>query len=314
MNVNRPATVSVIICCYTEERLQDIREAVASVQAQTRQPEEIILAVDNNRALYERLGEEFAGQVTVVLNDTIRGLSATRNVGVATAQGDLIAFLDDDAVAEPEWLANLVEPFQNCKVMSVGGQAVAWWPTNNPPTWFPDEFDFIIGCTAHKKLVMGEGGSIRNVTGSNMCFRKEVFEKVGLWHTGLGRGSGNPTGGEEANICLRITQGIPNSLVLYEPKASVLHKVHPKRATPKYFLSFCFREGFTRARLEKETARFVENPLDRERLFIRQVAFRSLPQRLKHFYRWSSIAQLGVIASNLMLLGIGYMLGKLKYR
>jgi glycosyltransferase involved in cell wall biosynthesis len=94
MSVNHSTTVSVIICCYTEERLQDIREAVASVQSQTRQPEEIILAVDNNRALYERLKEEFAGQVIVVLNDTIRGLSATRNVGIAAAQGDLIAFLE----------------------------------------------------------------------------------------------------------------------------------------------------------------------------------------------------------------------------
>jgi hypothetical protein len=44
MSVNRPATVSVTICCYTEERLQDIREAVVSVQAQTRRPKEIILA------------------------------------------------------------------------------------------------------------------------------------------------------------------------------------------------------------------------------------------------------------------------------
>ena len=173
--------VSVIICCYTDERFQDTLEAVASVEAQTQPPDELILAVDNNRPLFDQMQAALVERITtVVLNEELKGLSATRNLGVVSAGGDLIAFLDDDAVARQDWIENLLRPFENSDVMALGGEAVPAWPKNEPPIWFPEEFDFIIGCTGHKKLVMGDDGSIRNVTGSNMAFRKEVFEKIGL--------------------------------------------------------------------------------------------------------------------------------------
>lgn len=307
-------SVSVIICCYTDDRFQDTLEAVASVEAQTRPPDELILAVDNNRPLYEQMQAELGDRVKVVLNDTLKGLSPTRNLGVANAGGDLIAFLDDDAVAEAEWIENLVRPFENSNVMAVGGEAVPAWPKQKPPMWFPEEFDFIIGCTGHKKLVLGDDGSIRNVTGSNMALRKEVFEKIGLWDTGLGRGSGNMTGGEEADICLRIKRGMPQSLILFEPRAIVAHKVHPRRATLGYVFGFSFREGITRAKLQKETGRSVDDPLNNERAYLRRVIFGTAPRRLIRFYNVAGLAQLGVVVGNLALIAAGYLIGKFKYR
>lgn len=306
--------VSVIICCFTEQRLQNIYEAIASVQRQTRPPDEVILAVDNNRPLFEQMQVEHGDKVKVVLNDSLKGLSATRNLGVATADGDLIAFLDDDAVAGQDWIENLIRPFENSNVMAVGGEAVPDWPKDKPPMWFPEEFDFIIGCTAHKKLVIGDDGSIRNVTGSNMAFRKEVFEKIGLWDTELGRGSGKMTGGEEADICLKIKSGIPHSLILFEPRAIVTHKVHPSRATLGYVFNFSFREGTTRAKLQKATSHSVDDPLHSERAYLRRIIFGTAPRRLIKFYNPASVAQLGVVVANLALIAAGYLLGKYKYR
>jgi glucosyl-dolichyl phosphate glucuronosyltransferase len=97
---------SVIICAYTVERWDDTMQAVASVQAQQPTPNEIILVVDHNPELLTRLAEGLPG-VRVVSSTNERGSSGARNTGVALATGDIVAFLDDDAVAQPGWLAAL---------------------------------------------------------------------------------------------------------------------------------------------------------------------------------------------------------------
>ena len=87
--------VSVIICTYTMERLGDIQETVESVLTQTLQPCEVIIAVDNNEQLYQRLKTELSSKVKVVLNQDTQGLSETRNVGIRASAGNIIAFIDD---------------------------------------------------------------------------------------------------------------------------------------------------------------------------------------------------------------------------
>ena len=115
--------VSVVICAYTMKRLKDVREAVGSVLAQTQEPQEVIVAVDHNEELLDTLRAELDRQVNVVHNDgPHRGSSATDNVGVSAATGNVIAFTDDDATAAPDWLEYLVEPYQQPSVAAVGGR------------------------------------------------------------------------------------------------------------------------------------------------------------------------------------------------
>src|SRR5437763_462926 len=95
--------VSVIICAYTEERWYDLVAAVESIQQQTTPPCEIIVVIDHNTPLLERVQMHLPG-VCVIENGEVQGLSGARNSGIAVARGALIAFLDDDAVAEPDWL------------------------------------------------------------------------------------------------------------------------------------------------------------------------------------------------------------------
>ncbi|OUC78462.1 glycosyltransferase family 2 protein, partial [Streptosporangium minutum] len=91
---------SIVICVYTEERWEDIQAAVESVENQRRRPYEIILVVDHNPDLHLRLKQRYPGAI-VVENTHERGLSGGKNTGAATASGDIVAYLDDDAVAEP---------------------------------------------------------------------------------------------------------------------------------------------------------------------------------------------------------------------
>ncbi|MFC7593358.1 glycosyltransferase [Nonomuraea antimicrobica] len=110
---------SVVICVYTEERWEDIRQAVASVENQTRPAHELILVVDHNPGLHLKLKREYPRAI-VVENTHEQGLSGGKNTGVATADGEIVAFLDDDAVAEPGWLEALEEGFQESGVVGVG--------------------------------------------------------------------------------------------------------------------------------------------------------------------------------------------------
>src|SRR3712207_5615383 len=91
---------SVIICAYTEKRWRDLVAAVESLRQQTLSPQEIIVVVDHNPALLERVQHELP-DVIAVENQEPHGLSGARNSGLVVASGEIIVFLDDDAFAEP---------------------------------------------------------------------------------------------------------------------------------------------------------------------------------------------------------------------
>src|SRR5664280_550160 len=94
------ASVSVVICAYTEERWHELSLAVDSVDKQTLKPDSTILVIDHNSALYTRCIDAFP-KATVIENEGKRGLAAARNTGIASSKAKIIAFLDDDARALP---------------------------------------------------------------------------------------------------------------------------------------------------------------------------------------------------------------------
>ena len=313
------APVSVIICTYTEERLKDLHEAVDSVLAQTVKPHEVIVSVDHNEPLFQRLRAELPPPVKVVFNDEARGSSGTRNCGIRAASGEYLVCADDDIVAEADWLERLTAPFADSRVLAVAGRAIAQWPRRNAPLWFPQEFDFILGCTEHKKLVMQGNNEVRNVTSCNAAFRRQVFDTVGYWESSLGRCDTwkrplDPIGGEEAEFCLRLKSSMPSGAIVYQPDAVVHHKVTPQRATLRYVFNFCLREGVTRAMIRRIVSGYGHKPLAAEGRFLRFLLFRSYPARLKAFYKPASLAQAAVISANLSLMGTGYVLGRCTYR
>ena len=115
-------TISVTIAAFAMERWDNIQQAVWSVQAQTVPVLETIVVVDHNPALFDRVQREIP-DVTVVPNVSSQGASGARNCGVAASKGEVIAFLDDDAVASPNWLEMLVHHLEDPNVVGVGRQA-----------------------------------------------------------------------------------------------------------------------------------------------------------------------------------------------
>lgn len=234
---------SVVICAYTEKRWDDLVAAVESLRVQTYPPDEVILVIDHNTALAERVWREIP-DVTWVENHGKQGLSDARNSGLAVARGDVVAFLDDDAEAEPDWLSLLAESYADPAVVGVGGFAEPDWAEGRPG-WFPREFDWVVGCTY--RGMPKTASPVRNLIGCNMSFRREIFDDLGGFTAGIGRLGTRPVGCEETELCIRIAQRRPGSVILFDPRAVVRHHVPGPRGTWAYFRSRCYAEGLSKA-------------------------------------------------------------------
>ena len=240
-------SVSVVICAYTDARWDELVAAVGSVQAQETPVLETILVIDHNPGLLERAAREIPG-VVLVENIESRGLSGARNSGVRVARGGVIAFMDDDAWADPAWWTHLSGAYVDPAVMAVGGAILPAWERGRP-SWFPREFDWVVGCTY---LGMPETRApVRNMIGCNMSFRREAFEQVGGFSHGIGRIGTRPLGGEETEFCIRARRRWPDRIILYEPAAIVNHRVPAARGTVRYFRSRCYAEGLSKAAISK---------------------------------------------------------------
>jgi GT2 family glycosyltransferase len=226
---------SVVICAYTEDRWDDTLLAVDSVRGQISPAHEIILVIDHNPALFRRAQAAIPG-ITIVENNQARGLGGARNTGIATARGDIVVFLDDDAEAEPDWLQELLAGYETDDVASVGGASIAGWRKGRPG-WFPPEFDWVVGC-AYVGLPTVTA-PVRNPFGSNMSFRRTALEDLGGFQLGYGC--------DETELCIRLHRRWPSSKVMYRPQARVLHKVPANRGSLRYFVSRCYFEGRSKA-------------------------------------------------------------------
>jgi glucosyl-dolichyl phosphate glucuronosyltransferase len=235
-------SVSVVVCTWTGARWRELCEAVDSVRRQAHPPLETIVVVDHDPELLARARSELP-EVIVVPNGETRGLSGARNSGLALARGEVVAFLDDDAVAEPDWLRLLVREYDDERVLGVGGAIVPVWEER--PGWFPPEFGWVVGCTY--KGLPSERAAVRNLIGASMCFRRELFTELGGFRSGIGRVGTRPVGCEETEFCLRAARARPDGRFVYQPLALVHHRVPARRARWRYFLARCYGEGLSKA-------------------------------------------------------------------
>jgi len=243
-----PIRASAIVCAYSEARWDDLRAALASVAAQDPPPSEVVLVVDHNPALLERAREAFR-DVSVVPNVQERGLSGARNTGIRNSTGEVVAFLDDDARAEPGWLGALLDALSDPRVIGAGGLVLPEWRSGRPP-WFPDELLWVVGCSY--RGLPTSARPVRNPIGASMAFRREAFTTAGEFASGIGRLAALPLGCEETELAIRVRQANPGSLVMYVPRAIVRHVVTAERTTWRYLVRRCFAEGLSKALVTEE--------------------------------------------------------------
>jgi glycosyltransferase involved in cell wall biosynthesis len=303
----RPPDVSVIVCTYSEERWDDLGAAVDSLRRQRIRPCEIVVVVDNNPPLAARVQDELR-DVVVVENRNARGLSSARNAGVASARGEIVAFLDDDARAEPDWLETLLACYADGRVLGAGGAVEPVWERGRP-AWFPDEFDWVVGCSYRGMPV--RTAAIRNLIGANMSFRREVFASVGGFSSAVGRIGQRPVGCEETELCIRALQRWPGHVLVYEPRARVEHQVPAVRSRLRYFVSRCFAEGLSKAAVVR--LRGSQAGLESERRYALRVlpaGFATATRQAVVSRSAASLERGGAIALGLATTTAGYLVGR----
>ncbi len=259
-----PPTISVVICAYTRDRLEVLTEAVDSLRAQTLAPHEIVLVIDHAPELLDE-ARALWPDLKIVANRERKGLSGARNSGVAEATGEIVAFLDDDAIAATDWLARLAAAYADPKVLGAGGTVRPRW-VEGKPGWFPPEFDWVVGCT-HSGMPQ-ELEPVRNLVGANMSFRRQPLLEVGGFSHDLGRVGTLPVGCEETDLSIRVHQRWPEAEILYDPAAEVEHVVPASRGKVRYFLDRCRAEGRSKAVLSGMVG--SDDGLSSERTYVRR--------------------------------------------
>jgi glycosyltransferase involved in cell wall biosynthesis len=299
------------VCTYTESRWDELLAAIASINAQGHPPLETIIVIDHNAGLQERVEREVAG---IVLTENVeqRGLSGARNCGVRVARGDVVAFLDDDAFAAPDWLEQLAATYADPSVVGAGGSIVPLWERGRPG-WFPEEFLWVIGCTY--RGMPERTAAVRNVIGANMSFRREVLESVGGFAHGIGRLGSRPIGGEETELSIRALRRWPGRTILYEPAASVRHRAPAGRGTLRYFHSRCYAAGVSKAVISKHVG--AGDALATERRYAIHVLGTGVARNLADGVRRHDIdafKRAAVIATGLAATTAGYIVGSISGR
>jgi GT2 family glycosyltransferase len=298
-------TTSVIICAHSLKRWGDLSEAIESVRSLKPAANEIVVVIDHNRWLMERVRETFCGLVVVESREP-PGLSGARNAGIAAARGDLLLFLDDDVIVHPQWLAHVLDHCRRPDVLGAMGRIEPLW-LGRRPKWFPDEFLWVVGCTY--RGFPEQTQVVRNLLGCSMAISRRVAHKIGGFNARLGRtGKSFPWSCEETEFCVRARSLVGGEFV-FEPKSVVWHKVPESRLTPKYFWMRCYAEGRSKWRVSALSG--FGKATSNERLYV----LRTLPRGVAKALGEALLLDVGALGRAIAIVAgfssalIGYIVG-----
>lgn len=301
--------VSVVVCTYAPEMYDAFVEAAESVLSQTYEDVELVVVVDGTESVYERAVEDFGEREDVAIraNDENRGLSESRNVGVEVASGDVVAFMDDDAVADERWVEELVAAYEEHDAIAVGGKMVPEWVAGKPE-FLPEEFYWLVGVT-HRGFP--DEGEVRNTFGSNISFRREVFEELGGFDPEFGRTGSSNSQAEETEFCVRMRDKFGRG-VYYTPNAVVAHKVFEHRTDFVWLIERAFWQGHSKRGMET----LVPESTGEESEFLSRLLREFVPAHVGGLVRDPSLAKLEQLLTLLVfsgVVGMGYGYGILSW-
>jgi glycosyltransferase involved in cell wall biosynthesis len=245
---DKNATISVIISSFSGNEALT-QKCIDSLEGQGRKPDEIIVVVDTEkeRSGFERAIRPHSVPLQIFASGK-QGLVAARNKGIDESNGDIIAFIDDDAEADSAWVSQILGSLSSQgDAVLVGGRAIPRFQ-GNP---IPQSLYWIVGCTS-------EDPPTRRPIGCNMAFRREVFDKFGKFDENLVKERKGMGISEETEFILRITETLPGSSIFFDPGIVVYHHVPEKRTKMKYIMKRAFAEGGAKAYTIKKYGREVE--------------------------------------------------------
>ncbi|HTY84409.1 MAG TPA: glycosyltransferase family 2 protein [Silvibacterium sp.] len=236
--------ITVILCTYN--RCESLARALESVAAQ-RMPESTIwevLVVDNNSGdrtpeVVEQACQQYPGRFCYTFEPK-PGKSNALNTGIAQTSSDILAFMDDDVVVQPDWLQNLTSGLGDAKWAGAGGRILPAW-TSAPPAWLPRRDRYALAPLAAFDPRLEAGDLDEPPFGTNMAFRRSMFTKYGGFRTDLGPRPNSEIRNEDTEFGQRLLNA--GERLKYEPLAVVYHSVSPQRLQRSYFMRWWLDKG-----------------------------------------------------------------------
>jgi glucosyl-dolichyl phosphate glucuronosyltransferase len=238
--------ITVILCTYN--RCQSLPTALESIAVSEMPPAVSweVLVVDNNskdetRAVVERFIQKYPGRFRYLF-EAKQGKSNALNSGIRESAGEILAFMDDDVVVDAKWLRTLASVLADRTWDGVGGRIL---PERDfvPPGWLSITGKYDLAPLALFDLG-GQGGEMHEPPfGTNMAFRRGVFERLGGFRTDLGPCPGSEARSEDTEFGYRALAA--KERLWYEPTALVYHSLDPARLTKKYFLAWWYDKART---------------------------------------------------------------------
>jgi len=306
--------ISIITTSYTLDRLKDITELLDSIEAQTYSNTETLIVAERSPELADNIKKYIAekgySRMQVLYNEGEWGASSARNLAIEQAKGDIITFVDDDAILFPDWVEEMAETYaQDNSVVGVTGPILPLWEQDSM-SWFPRELYWIFSCTYWD---MTEKTEVRNGYGTNLSFRREAFNSRERFRTTLGvkgrgqRGWQEP-GAEEVEFSLRVRRKTGKHII-YNPRVRVKHKVYSYRMSTKFIAKRAYWEGYAKAMLNRWYRPGGEAVLSTEYELLRRILFKLLPRTLGRLFRQpvTGWRQLWVVAVVLSCVAGGYL-------
>lgn len=244
--------ISVVVCTHNRSRY--LRKCIESLLNQNVDKSRYeIVVIDNNSTDDTRaLCAEFvqAGNIRYIFEREV-GLSRARNRGISEARAPLVAYTDDDAVALPGWIRELLIAFEDPEVGAAGGLTLPVYE-KEAPGWFHESLLPLYSCK-------GFGDTVRDLDGMqfffgvNMAFRKNILMEAGGFRVDLGRKGDDLLSDEELEISRMIEK--TRYKKCYRPAAIVHHTIPKERLCIKWLLRRLYALGKGQAVRKLDTDR-----------------------------------------------------------
>ncbi|MBN1890300.1 MAG: glycosyltransferase family 2 protein [Thermoflexales bacterium] len=272
--------LSVVVCIYNgEEYLRRCVEALLA-QGYPRDRYEIILvddgSRDSSRQICETILDRHAGQLPKLayVYQKNAGLANARNTGIYLAQGEIVAFIDQDAVAHVDWLSRLLEGFSTDQLAVVGGRIELL----NRESQIA-RFNHIV--RYHQEF--GPKEYVSHIIGANMAYRCPIVRQIGGFHPYF------RYRGDETNLVRRLlAQGYTFGVA---PQAIVYHK---HQDSVSLWMRTEYQEGHLMALIENTTRGTAKRQLKTAALNVERLVIASLPLWLLVKHNWLGRLALGV--------------------
>jgi glucosyl-dolichyl phosphate glucuronosyltransferase len=251
---------SVVIATYN--RAADLRATLASLAGLTPAGDWEFVVVDNNstddtRVVIETAAPAFPVELRYVFEGE-QGRSPALNAGIRAARGAIVVTTDDDVRVEADWLDRAADGLARLECEYVGGRVLPIWGAA-PPAWLPDRGGkhwAVIALLDYGPQPIEFGARVP--LGVNMAFRREAFERAGLFDPHTGRKAGTLLGQEVREWCIRArAAGLRG---FYVPEMAVRHIIPSSRLNKAYFRRWFYWRGISRARLYEKAGLDMEAP------------------------------------------------------